>query len=350
MRRTVAIALVAVGTTLLVLGLGLKYWAYPRLATVPLDQTSTTVSVGENMAVLVIREDGVRVVEGASVTSTRQVKGNVAAAVEKGGDDQAFWETSVESVADGIGVLSQSQEGVSFDRFTGLASNCCGDYVATVRAVDDEFQSVNEPIQHKGLFYKFPFDVQKDEEYPFWDGDLKDAPVAAFSNEETLEGLNTYKFIQRIPDTTLEQRDVPASLFEDGQAGNVKADLVYSNTRTLWVEPNTGVIIKGQEEVNKRLVWQGLEAQATVGTIAYSPQTVTEQAEAWGAKGRALGLVAGSVPLLAAFLGGLMRLAGVVRATPAARPGGGRRVLTPGTMPDDTVDLTAAEAREHGRR
>lgn len=349
MRRTVAIALVAVGTTLLVLGLGLKYWAYPRLATVPLDQTSTTVSVGENMSVLVIRADGVRVLDGAAVTSTRQVKGNVAAALDKGGSDEAFWETSVESVADGVGVLSQSQEGVSFDRYTGLATNCCGDYVATVRAVGDEFQSANTPVTHKGLFYKFPFDTQK-QDYPFWDGDLKDATNAAYAGTETLEGLSTYKFVQRIPDTTLEQRDVPASLFEPGGTGNVTADLVYANTRTFWVEPNTGVIIKGQEEVNKRLVWQGLEAAATVGTIAYSPQTVTDQANAWGAKGRALGLVGGSTMLLAAALGALMLLGGLAMLSSAARAGGGRRVLTPGTMPDDTVDLAAAEAREAERR
>jgi hypothetical protein len=345
MRRTVAIALVAVGTTLLVLGLGLKFWAYPRLATVPLDQKSTTVSTGENMAVLVIRAEGVRVARGVTVTSTRQVDGNARAALDKGGDDEAFWETSVESVATGIGVLSQTKEGVSFDRFTGQATNCCGDYLSTVRAVGDSFESTDAPVTHKGLFYKFPFDTQKDD-YPFWDGDLKDAPNAAYAATETIEGLSTYKFVQRIPDTTLEQRDVPASLFQPGQAGNVTADLVYTNTRTLWVEPNTGVIIKGQEEVDKRLVWQGLEAEATVGTIAYSPQTVTDQASAWGDKGRALGLVGGTLPVLVAALGALMLLGGLAMVTSAARSGGGRRVLAP----DDTVDLTAVEAREHGRR
>lgn len=332
MRRTVAIALVALGAFALVLGVLLRVWAYPRLATVPLDQTSRTVSVGEDMSVLLIRGEGLKVLRGVKVTSVRLVDGDAKAARERGDDRSAFWETSVTNETGGE-VLSQSTAGVSFDRVTGLATNCCGDYAETV-AGD------KAPVRYEGLYYKFPFDTRRDD-YPFWDDDLGKATPAVFSGEETLEGVSVFKFVQRIPDTSLGQQDVPGSLWEASITGNVTADLMYANTRTLWVEPNTGVILKGQEEQNKRLVYNGAEVPATVGTIAYDAATVKETADAYGFKGTALGAIHGAGSTGLAALGGLAVLAGLTMLAGEATRGRGRRVL-PADAPD-SVDLRTTD-------
>ena len=52
MRRIVGAILVVLGALLLGLGLLAKPYLYPRLATVPLDQDSTSISEGKNMSVL----------------------------------------------------------------------------------------------------------------------------------------------------------------------------------------------------------------------------------------------------------------------------------------------------------
>ena len=44
------------------------------------------------------------------------------------------------------------------------------------------------------------------------------------------------------------QHQRPASFFDIDEEGDVTLDRVYSNTRTLWIEPETGVIIRGQED------------------------------------------------------------------------------------------------------
>ena len=65
-------------------------------------------------------------------------------------------------------------------------------------------------------------------------------------------GTETYVFEQVIPKTQTASREVPASLFSPTGTGNVTAKVMYGNTRTFVVEPNTGAATtKGQEKVDK---------------------------------------------------------------------------------------------------
>jgi hypothetical protein len=301
MRRVLGFVAIALGALLVGMGLLARPFVYDRLAIVPLDQDTTSVSVGQNMSVLYPHrtDEGSAIdkLTGVTVQNTREVNGIPGIPQEYGvEDDQAFWQSSSVSRAqvDGEWVdLSYSDSGVSIDRRTGEATNCCGDYRSTG---DLDNPDAVEDATHEGLVFKFPFNVQK-ETYQWWDADLLEPRPIEFQDEEEIFGTNTYRFQQVIPKTVTATRQVPGDLFEPAIRGNAMANQTYANTRTLWVEPNTGVIIKGEEEVEKTLSAPGRDPVGlTVGTIGFDDETIQANADEWGSKGSLLGLLRG--PLL----------------------------------------------------
>jgi hypothetical protein len=324
MRKVLGGIAMLLGVLLLVVGLLAKPVLYKGLATVKLDQRSQSVSEGTGMSALYAHEEGGKPVfqklENAHLRSTRNVigiPGKVAAANKQSTD--AFWQTTVQSQAEINGRwtdLSYSNEGVSFNRRTAAATNCCADFKSVGDLTDP---AATQPVDHQGLFFKFPFDVQK-KTYQWWDGDLGKATNIEFVRQETLEGVTTYLFRQTIPKAQTTQREVPRALFGDTASGNVQANVMYGNVRTLWIEPNTGVLIKGQEEVEKSLQAADYpELFTTKGTIAYSSATVKKNAEDWGTKGRLLGFINGPLTFLGVGLGVLLIALGLFLTLGAGR-------------------------------
>ncbi|HPB72718.1 MAG TPA: DUF3068 domain-containing protein [Phycicoccus sp.] len=308
MRRYLGAALVVLGAFLLGLGLLAKPYLYTKLATVPLDQQSTSVSVGHDMSVLyphaVNGSAALDKLKGVTVKSTRTVQGIPGLVADKNlQDTTAFWQTQVKSQAevDKKWVdLSYSDEGVSIDRVNAQIANCCGDY-KSVGDLDNPQKT--QQVTREGLFFKFPFDVQK-QSYPWWDGDQNKANPIDFKEEADLFGTKVYVFSQTLPVTEVASRDgIPATLFSPTATGTVTAKVMYGNTRTLWVEPVTGVIIKGEEKVNKNLVSSLGTVPMTVGTIGYDEATIKDNADTWGTKAGLLAFIKNTFPMLGILLG-----------------------------------------------
>jgi hypothetical protein len=322
MRRLLGGILVVLGALFVGLGLLAKPYLYDRLAVVPLDQRSQTVSEGPSMNVLRAHVvDGAAAIDkltGVKVVSTRQVLGIPGAVESKGVADQdAFWQTTVKSQAEVDGQLADltySDAGVSFDRRTGEATNCCGDFVSTGDLTDPASQ---KPMTFKGLYFKFPFDVQQ-QDYLWWDSDVERADPIKFQKVDDIEGLRVYVFQQKIGPEPISSLEAPASLFSPGATGDVTATEMYSNTRTLWVEPVTGVVIDGNEEIRKEYQAEGYDAVAkTVGSIGYNADTVSKNVDEWGSKASMLSfvdnwltLVGLVVGLILLGLGGFLLLSG----------------------------------------
>lgn len=341
MRRIIGGIALALGVALVVLAFAARPLVYDKLATVPLDQRPSVPpagksadlcnqpkpddnpcyssrSFGRDMQVLRVwgsDAEGAHYdkLSGVTVTSTRTVWGIPGALPEAEDSPVALWQTGVHSEAyqaDGttlIGDLTSSNETVTFDRRTGLTTGHDDDMRTTGDDLDNPEKSTH--VEHEGLFFKFPFDVQK-QTYKFWDGDLGKAVDIKFVREETLFGAGTYVFEHVIPQTEVTTRDVPAGVF-DRTGDTVSAKVMYGNTRTLWVEPNTGIIIKGQEVQDKSLVSEFGTVVTTKGTIGYEEATVRENAETWGSKGRLLGFIGGPLMPLGLVIGGLAILAGL---------------------------------------
>ena len=308
MRRAIGVILVLLGALFIGIGLLAKPYIYDSLAIAPLDQRSTSVSQGTDMAVLyphvVDDKPVIDKLSGVRVVSTRQVVGIPGIPADAGVEDtDAFWQTTVKSQAEVDGALvdlSFSDTGVSLDRRTGEATNCCGDYTSIGDLSDPTAQ---KPMTHKGLVFKFPFGVQRTT-YQWWDADIERAEPIEFVREETIDGTPVYVFRQVIDPEPLSTLEAPASLFEEGAAGNVTATEVYSNTRTLWVEPVTGVVIDGSEQINSVYEADGYEPVAkTVGTIGFSDATVKKNAEDWGAKASLLSFIENWLLLIGLVVG-----------------------------------------------
>ena len=231
MGRRVGYVLVFLGLFLIFFGVVERLYAYPRLKKAPLDQYSQPVATGTG-TYFNRSPDKLQEVTGAELRNIRTVRGDVKA----GSDEVAVWDSfnSTVAVADN-GVITATQERIALDRVTGQSVGCCGENPA-----------------HHGLTLKFPFDTRK-QSYQFWDGPANAAFPAEFTGEEVVAGVKVYRFEQRIEPRTLRTQEVPGSLAGDPDADSVTTNVVYSNHKTLWVEPTTGIIVKAQQDANQVL-------------------------------------------------------------------------------------------------
>jgi hypothetical protein len=307
MRRIVALVLVALGVAVIALAITLPTYVYPRVAKAPVDPNSVMEARGEGVTVLVprsIEDGGTQIYSNQTINQVREVDGELREGAPAPGPDERFYRNAVRVDVEGKGLLEAYVEGGSFNMKTGLATNCCADYIST-----DPTDDVGQPVEHRGLLYKFPFNTER-RDYPFWDETIKSAPPARFDGTERIEGLQTYRFVQVVDDTVIGQQDIPGELIGDPNTPSLTADRVYSTRRTIWVEPYTGAIIKGSEQVNQRLVAEGKTAPIFNGFMEYTEETVKRNVDEYSSAAMGLRFVTQIGPIGGWILGPILLLAG----------------------------------------
>ena len=313
MARRVGFVLVFVGLFLLFFGLFERVYVYPRLKKAPLDQYSQPVATGTG-SYFNRSPDKLREITDAQLKNVRTVRGDVKA----GSDEVAVWDSfnSTVDTAD-QGVITATQERIALDRVTGQSLQCCG-----------------ENPRHQGLTLKFPFDTAKTT-YQFWDGPAQRALPAAFTRTEQLNGVTVYRFEQRIDQLDVGDQDIPGTLAGDPAAPSVQTEIIYSNVKTLWVEPATGIIVKAQQDATQVLETQGGEQVLTLidAVLTYDEATVSANADDAASGARQLRLLGTILPIAALVLGLIALAAGLV----LLRSPEGRRVTRGEGRPADAV-------------
>jgi hypothetical protein len=313
MARRVGFVLVFVGLFLLFFGLFERFYAYPRLKKAPLDQYSSPVATGTG-TYFNRSPDKLAEVTGAQLMNKRIVRGDVAA----GTDEVAVWDSfnSTIDTAD-QGVITATQERIALDRVTAQSVQCCG-----------------ENPRHQGLTLKFPFDTEKTT-YQFWDGPAQRALPAAFTRTETLNGVDVYRFEQRIGPLDVGDQEIPGSLAGDPDTPSVQTDIVYTNLKTLWVEPTTGIIVKAQQDATQVLETPGGEQVLTLidAVLTYDEATVEQNADDAASGANRLRLLGTILPVAALLLGLISVAAGLV----LLRSPEGRRVARGESRPAGAV-------------
>lgn len=303
MRGKLGPILSGIGGFLLVAAILLNVYAYPKLATAPMDQDSVSTLYGPDATVF-DSDPSVLAEFDTELTTTAQTLGDVEAS-EEAGDNVRVWvnSTSTKS-ADGV-VRSRSVERVAFDGFTGEAVNCCNAFSETV-------QGQPEDVEFAGLVFKFPFQTEQ-KTYQWWDGTLKRAVDATFEREEELEGLNTYVFTQTIEPEVWTQMEVPPEVVGESGDDSVVADRTYGNIRTFWVEPETGVVIKRVEQQSATLRVDG-EDRVTLTDVetAFTEETIQNNVTDYGDKATQLKLIRSTLPLVLGIGGLLLLLVGLL--------------------------------------
>ena len=313
MGRRVGFVLVFVGLFLLFFGVFARVYTYPRVKKAPLDQYSEPVATGTG-TYFNRSPDKLTEVTGAQLKNVRVVRGDVGA----GSDEVAVWDSfnSTVDTADN-GVISATQERIALDRVTAQSVQCCG-----------------ENPRHQGLTLKFPFDTKRTT-YQFWDGPAQRALPAVFTRTETINGVDVYRFEQRIEPLDIGDQEIPGSLAGEPDTPSVQTDIIYSNAKTLWVEPATGLIVKAQQDVTQVLETPGGEQVLTLvdATLTYDEATVSNNADDAAAGARQLHLLGTILPAAALFLGLVALAAGLV----LLRSPAGRRVARGERRPADAV-------------
>lgn len=305
MRGKLGPILSGLGGFLLVAGILLNVYAYPRLAVAPVDQNSETTLVGTGATVFDI---GSLSEIQTTLTTTAQTVGDVEAseeAEEETGDTVRVWVNSTSTKSDDDVVRARSIERVAFDAHTGEAVNCCGSYSETT-------QGSPEQVEFAGQVFKFPFQTGK-ETYQWWDGTLKRAFPAEFVEEDEIEGLQVYKFVQTIEPEVWTQMEVPPSVVGEDGEGSIEADRAYGNTRTFWVEPETGVVINRQEEQFASLQIDGEDRTTlTDVTTSFTDESVQANVDEYSDTASQLKMVRSTLPLVLGIAGALLIVVGLL--------------------------------------
>jgi hypothetical protein len=298
--RRVGYVLVFVGFFLLFTALLVRFYAYPRLQKAPLNQYSQPVAVGTatyfNRAQL--RE------VNAQIQNIRTVKGDPKA----GSSSTAVWDSfSVTKDLGDNGVITADQERIALDRVTAESKHCCGD----------------QP-PHSGLTLKFPFNTQK-RTYSFWDTTARQAFPATYTGTERIQGLDVYRFEQRFSNVRLATVQVSGAQARQPDVATVPATIMYSNLKTLWVEPRTGRIVKAGQDVTQILQTDAGVAVLTAfkGQLVYDDNTVRGNADEARTAASKLRIIQWTLPIAALVLGIVLIAAGVVLL---GRNSGGRHV------------------------
>ncbi|WP_406077983.1 DUF3068 domain-containing protein [Micromonospora sp. NBC_00858] len=300
MRPTSGAILVAAGAFLIVGAVATPLIVAPALVKVPLDQSSVTVSEARNATVLDFSTLSER--SGANLTAHRAVRGDV----EDGNADRAVFNVGVRVIDDAGKEITVSTDRVALDRRTAEAVACCAEDIN------------GAPFKHEGLTYTFPFGTEK-KTYQYFDNTARKAYPAKYVSTEKLQGLTVYKFEMTVEPVQISEIQVPGNLLGSTEP-TVSAGRFYANTRTLWVEPDSGVIVKGQEKQLQTLRdGAGADKIKIIDAdLAFTEDTQKQQAKAAKDARDQINLLTTVVPILLGLLGLALVLLGlfiVIRAT-----------------------------------
>jgi hypothetical protein len=248
------------------------------------------------------------------LTVTRYTRGDVPASQteEAKAGDLAVYDT-FQRVEDNAGtVVLADTSRFAFNRVTSELSNCCGANID------------GENVDMSGIVpLKFPM-FTKAQNYPYFDTSLNRGVDAVYQGEETIDGLPVYKFIVTVEPTQTGTIEVPGDLV-GSPLPNFVAPRYYSNTLTLWVEPSTGAIVKGESDQLQTLRGPDNTDKVVIldAVIGTTPEEAAAGVEYAKSQAALLALLNNTAPLVAVVLGLILLILGIVLVAAGGRRQGG---------------------------
>lgn len=314
MKRVIGVVLAGLGGFMLVLAPMLRFYVVPHLAKAPLvpDQDSGGVSraVTEGTAAMLFDlpatlSSGKPVVRtDVPVVSTRFTRGDAMSASmpEAKESDQAVYDSFSRLTDTEETVLTADTMRVAFDRTTAELTDCCG---ANINGKEVAFAGIN-PL-------RFPFFVQK-QTYDYFDPTIQKALPARYAGEEVLYGLKAYVFVQIIKPTEFAELEVPGSLI-GSKDKTVVGERLYSNIRTMWIDPVTGTILNSHQQQKQTLRIDGQVRMILSQFNLAAPDAEVERIVTETKKSStALRLMRSTIPLACIVLGIPVLAAGLILA------------------------------------
>lgn len=317
MRRLFSTALVGLGAFLIMAAVLVKFYALPSLAITPTNYESTTElratdatifdaaalePVTSDLAIssYTVADSAVDAPEGVDVWVNRT-------SIVRSDVDGATCDPAVDAALPGC--FQQSSERVPFDAESGAATACpdCGSYVDESYVDGDSYAVRQVEVTRSGQVYKAPFGMDK-QDLMWWDSAIGEATTMEYVGTESIDGLETYKYVQTIEPTEIGTQDLPGSVFGTTE-DTVTAATVYSMVRTMWFEPTTGTPVNRVENRNQYFEADGQQVPAFVGTVEYTPETVSDMVSDGKSQSFLLGGMVWLFPIAMVVLG-LVAVAG----------------------------------------
>ncbi|NLE78226.1 MAG: DUF3068 domain-containing protein [Rhodococcus sp.] len=344
--RILACILVGLGAFLLAVAILVPTFMVGQLKKTPLDLEVTTIAEGTGSVLNseALRAGNAEVDQNVPIIAQRYV----TVQEPSNADDitvQAGLTVRRTDKQGDTGLLSATVDTVTGDRQTGMPTN---DPVGTLQTQPNQ---PAEELERDGLQYKFPFGTKK-ESYPYFDLTAHETNPIEFVEEAELHGVEVYHFKQevgpvdlsKVSDAPTNKLQLPAQVW--GVPGGelpVTMTRYYTNVRDLWVEPTTGVIVKGQEQLHQYYARNADKPEVNVleVTLPFNEATIEQQAQQAREGMDQLSLIGRTVPIVAAILGVICLIAGIILGT---RGGKGKdRARDDETRdPDDSGDAYAA--------
>lgn len=228
-RRRTGLVLLAVGALLLVFGVVLGTYIAPRLVVVPQNEYTISRAEAADGSFLKISANP-KEIRHARLISVKTVRGNVG----RSNDNAAVWDSFTATTSGDGSPISYVKSRLALDPRSGRLINHPGTYLGSYHG------------RFSGYVYKFPFHARKTS-YPFFDDVLDRAAPMHYAGTATIGGLTTYKYTQTIRATPFTTMTVPGKFIDRPKKASVHAKRYYTNTRTYWVEPTSGIFVKEVE-------------------------------------------------------------------------------------------------------
>lgn len=303
MKKWAGALLIGLGVFLVIAAPLVRFYLAPSLVKIPIDQESSSESEATGATYLERATASLKF--NQTVRATREVRG----VVKDGTEDRAVWDVYLTVTnADTGALISASTDRVAMDRRTGESIRCCEETVD------------GEPVEHKGLTYTFPFGTEK-KSYEYFDNTIKETRPMRYLGTAEIGGVEVYRFRQVVEETTVDRLDVPGALVGLPNQPTVQADLTYATTRTVWVEPASGVIVRGQQQQKQTLKAAGAPQETVVldALFRFTDDTVENGLDSAREARSSILLLTVVGPAAALILGLILVLIGVAllrRSTP----------------------------------
>ena len=317
-RRTLACILVGLGALLIVAALLIPTYTVSRLAKTPLDLEVTTVAPSEKSEVLDSRSltapTGSAVVDkNVPIVSQRFVTVEDPSDAKKLTVQMGQTLRRTDKQGD-TGLLTALVDRVTIDRKTGMPID---DPIGSVQVQSDK---PAEEVSHTGLQYRFPFDTEK-KTYPFFDVNARQSFDINFVDEQEINGTKVYHFNSKTPIVDLSKvvnlptnkLSLPAEKWGvPGGPEPVTMTRWYQDERDYYIEPQTGVVVRGREQIQQYYARSADKPEVTVLKADFDTDENTQQAQLKQAKdgidklsmyGRVLPIILGIVGLISLIVG-----------------------------------------------
>jgi hypothetical protein len=299
MRRTVGVTLTGLGVFLLVLALMSYFFLPGQIVLFPLNEYSVTTLTGTN--VTYFSTASISEVDGATVQAVATTQGNVSA----GTGSTAIWttQTGIFDITHGTpgAPISYPTETLAFNRRTGALENCCGAEVGT-----------SHP-HFTGQGDVWPIGTQK-KTYDVFNTTVMQATPANYTGTASVDGLNTYVFVQHITNQKFGTVSLPGSLVNMSQP-EVTLPEYLTATYTYYVDPGSGGPVKQVQDSSETLENPSTGADVLTlfsGTLTTTPGSVRSAVNTASSYDTEISIVQSIGPLVGGLVAIVLVVVGVL--------------------------------------